>query len=575
MAIEHRNALVAGYEFFGYRIESVLGHGGFGITYKATEIEAGRRVAIKEYLPAGFATRDAEDSSVHPVGPDDQEDFDWGLERFGQEAQTLVSFHHPNIVAVHRFFEANNTAYLVMEYERGDSLAAILTRDKTLPENEIREFLYPLLDGLSRVHKAGFMHRDIKPENIFIRTDGAPVLLDFGSARQAVGVRSHSLTSIVSSGYAPFEQYLAEGHQGPWTDIYALGATLYRSVVGRKPPEATARISKDTLIPATKQGAGKYGPELLGAIDAALAVNERERPQDIETFRAILDGRMPGPVEFAATAGNVTVAAKAARQPPPPGGKPTTPPPGGKPTAPPPGGKPTVPPPGGKPPVSMRVVAIVISAFVVVLLASGGGYYLWQEQQESDRIAEEKRQQAERRAAEARRRAEQAKRQRQEAARRRAEQAKRRAEEARRRAEQERRRAAAGGGGEGTGGARGTGGAGGARATGGLIVGRTITSFQVRNRCTFGVKILVRIKDVKANWVTVAWTAIEASRISRAFYTVNRHVYYYGISHDGRTVFNKGNLNNPKKALNWQGRSYNVGHVNMGPKFTRWTVNLC
>ena len=550
MAIEHRNALANGYELFGYRIESVLGHGGFGITYKATEIEGGRRVAIKEYLPASFATRDAEDSSVHPAGPDDREDFDWGLERFRQEAQTLVSFHHPNIVAVHRFFEANNTAYLVMEYERGDSLAAILARDKTLPENEIREFLFPLLDGLSRVHKAGFMHRDIKPENIFIRTDGSPVLLDFGFARQAVGVRSHSLTSIVSTGYAPFEQYLAEGNQGPWTDIYALGATLYRAVVGKKPPEATARMTKDTLVPAAEAGAGKYGPELLGAIDAALAVNERDRPQDIESFRAVLEGLAPGPAEFSIEDDEPTRPVEA-----------------------------LPPPPGGRPPASMRMIAIVIGAFVLVLLASGGGYYLWQEQRESERIAEQERQQAGRRAAEVRRRAEETRRRRQEAAR-------RRAEEARRRAEEERRRAA-GGGGEGTGSARGTdgprgtgsargtSGTGRASATGGLVAGRTITSFQIRNRCRFGVKILVRIKDAGGNWITVAWTPIEKSRISRAFYTLNRHVYYYGISHDGRTVFNKGNLNNPKKALTWRGRSYTLGHVNMGAKFTRWTVTFC
>ena len=326
MAIEHRNALPNGYELFDYRIESVLGHGGFGITYKATEIDGGRKVAIKEYLPAGFSIRDAEDSSVHPAGPDDREDFEWGLQRFGQEAQTLVSFHHPNIVAVHRFFEANNTAYLVMEYERGDSLAAILDRYKTLPENEIREFLHPLLDGLSRVHKAGFMHRDIKPENIFIRTDGTPVLLDFGSARQAVGERSNSLTSIVSSGYAPFEQYISEGHQGPWTDIYALGATLYRAVIGNKPPEATARMTKDTCVPAIKAGARNYGPELLSAIDAALAVNELDRPKNVAAFRAILDGRTPGPAKLAGETGDVTKPLKTTAPPPPPSGEPAAPP---------------------------------------------------------------------------------------------------------------------------------------------------------------------------------------------------------------------------------------------------------
>ncbi len=537
MAIEHRNALAKGYEFLGYRIESVLGHGGFGITYKATEIETGGRVAIKEYLPAGFATRDAEDSSVHPARPDDREDFDWGLERFGQEAQTLVSFHHPNIVAVHRFFEANNTAYLVMEYERGDSLAAILARDNTLPENEIREFLTPLLDGLSRVHKAGFMHRDIKPENIFIRTDGTPVLLDFGSARQAVGVRSHSLTSIVSSGYAPFEQYTAAGNQGPWTDIYALGATLYRAVTGKKPPEATARMSKDALVTAREAAAGKYGPELLGAIDAALTIDERDRPQDVAAFRAILDGRAPTPAAHPVGTGATNRPVEAG--PPPP-------------------------PQAGKPPASMRMIAIVIGAFVLVLLAGGGGYFLWQKQQESERIAEEKRQQIERKAALARQRAAEANR--------RAKETKRRTEEAaRRRAEEERRRASGTGdtdGGE-------AGGSAGAGGTGSRVVGKTISSLQIRNRCKFGVKALVRIKDPSRDWITVGWIDLAPSNISRALYTKNRHVYYYGISADGRTIFNKGNLNNPKTTLTWRGRSYAVGHVNMGAKFIRWVVNFC
>ena len=552
MSIDHRNALPKGYELAGYRIESVLGHGGFGITYKATEIETGRRMAIKEYLPAGFSTRDAEDSSVHPAGPDDHEDFDWGLDRFGQEAQTLVSFHHPNIVSVHRFFEANKTAYLVMEYERGDSLAAILARDNTLPENEIREFLYPLLDGLARVHKAGFMHRDIKPENIFIRTDGTPVLLDFGSARLAIGVRSLSLTSVVSTGYAPFEQYIAEGHQGPWTDIYALGATLYRAVIGKKPPEATARMTKDTYIPATKAGARDYSPELLGAIDAALSVNEHDRPQDINAFRAILDGRAPGPAAYAemtSEAAGTDRTIQSPRPPPQASDSGDTPPVPGR----------TPPASGGKRPVSMRFIAIAMGVLLVVLVAGAGGYYVWLEQQKSERIAEEKRLAAERQAAEARRRATEAKRRREEAA--------------RRRAEAERRRAS--GGGDGGGDRSGDGSGGVAGGAGSRIVGKTVSSFEIRNRCTFGVRVLVRIKHTAGTWVTIGWTAIEPSRISRKFYTINRHVYYYGISTDGRTIFNKGNLNNPKSSLSWRGRRYTAGHVNMGSKFIRWTVNFC
>ena len=212
---EARHGLARGYTIEGYRIERVLGAGGFGITYLATEVAIERPVAIKEYLPNGIAARSRNDVSVQPLTSADNENYQWGLERFRREAQTLVAFHHPNIVSVFRYFEANGTAYLVMAYEDGESLAAILDKRKTLPEAELRGWLMPLLSGLEHVHKAGFLHRDIKPGNIYIRRDGSPVLLDFGAARLAVGSRSQSLTSIVSAGYAPFEQYTTRGHQGP------------------------------------------------------------------------------------------------------------------------------------------------------------------------------------------------------------------------------------------------------------------------------------------------------------------------------------------------------------------------
>ena len=289
MVETNRNALPSGHLLGGYEIESVLGAGGFGITYRARESVIERVVAIKEYLPSDIAVRDRESSSIHPTGPKNVDDYDWGLTRFRQEAQTLVTFRHPNIVSVLHYFEANNTAYLVMEYEHGDDLGTLLLRSGALGEAELRRIVVPLLDGLAHVHAAGFLHRDIKPDNIYIRDDGTPVLLDFGAARQAMGARSHTMTNIVSMGYAPFEQYVTHSEQGPWSDIYGLGAVLYHAVTGKRPVEATARVRTDEIVPAVEAARGCYSPALLKAIDTALAVHERDRPQSVEAFLAMLD----------------------------------------------------------------------------------------------------------------------------------------------------------------------------------------------------------------------------------------------------------------------------------------------
>ncbi len=306
-----RNALPKGYEIEGYRIERVLGSGGFGVTYLATEISINRKVAIKEYLPSGIAVRGKDDVSVHPLSGGDRGDFDWGLERFKKEAETLVTFHHPNIVTVFRFFQGNGTAYLVMAYVDGESLAQILERAGTLSEPELREILTPLLAGLEHVHNAGFLHRDIKPGNIYIRRDGSPVLLDFGAARLAMGGRSQSLTSIVSAGYAPFEQYTTRGNQGPWSDIYALGGVLYRAATGNRPPDAPDRIRDDPYVSAVEAAKDKFEPAFLGAIDAALRMDEDDRPQTVGAWRPMFDGAAP-----AATPGAEATLATGQRAPP-------------------------------------------------------------------------------------------------------------------------------------------------------------------------------------------------------------------------------------------------------------------
>jgi serine/threonine protein kinase len=290
MAESHFNALRPGCEFEGYRIEQELGAGGFGITYAATELLIGRTVAIKEYLPANCATRASDSVTVHPTGPRYRPVFEFGLKRFRKEAQALVHFRHPNIVSVYRFFEAHGTAYLVMAFEEGMSLGAILKRHGPITEDEIREVLDPLLDGVALVHRSGFLHRDIKPDNVIIRrTDGSPVLIDFGAARQEAGLHDIS-QPIVSAGYSPFEQYASAGHQGPFSDLYALGATAYACVTGHRPTDATDRLAGARMMPAMDAGKGRYSETLLYAIDRALAVMAEDRPQSVEEWRAMLAG---------------------------------------------------------------------------------------------------------------------------------------------------------------------------------------------------------------------------------------------------------------------------------------------
>ncbi|MGH8606070.1 MAG: protein kinase domain-containing protein [Gammaproteobacteria bacterium] len=283
----HRNALPPGHQLHWYRIDGILGQGGFGITYLAYDLNLHRRVAIKEYLPVEIALRE-EAISIHPISSKRDEEYRWGLERFIAEARMLAKFQHPNIVKVLNVFEANNTAYMVMGYEDGESFYDVLKRRKTLEEAELLMVLRPIADGLQKIHQSGFIHRDIKPANIFIRKDRSPVLLDFGSARHSVGEHTRTMTRILSPGYAPIEQYYGEGEeQGPWTDIYGLAATLYRGIAGDAPMDALARsqgilrTARDPLVPAVRVGGSRYSERFLKALDRALSFQPRERPQTL------------------------------------------------------------------------------------------------------------------------------------------------------------------------------------------------------------------------------------------------------------------------------------------------------
>ena len=288
------HGLAPGSEVQGYRILRAIGAGGFGITYLAEHIAIGNRVAVKEFLPAGIAARSPDGLTVRPVSHSSRQDYAWGLERFRQEARTLGALDHANIVRVLNFVEANGTAYMVMDFVDGESLGARLERRRTLPPAEVEALLPGLLAGLEAVHSAGLLHRDIKPDNVIVRPSGVPVLIDFGAARQALGAHSRSLTTVLSEGYAPYEQYDPHGNQGPWTDIYALGGLLYRCVTGERPVPAPRRIDArvkhkpDPLPSAAGRAQGRHAAGLLAAIDAALGAVETERPQDMAEFRALL-----------------------------------------------------------------------------------------------------------------------------------------------------------------------------------------------------------------------------------------------------------------------------------------------
>ncbi|MBL1141357.1 MAG: serine/threonine protein kinase [Proteobacteria bacterium] len=287
--------LPIGYELQCYTIKSVLGQGGFGITYLAQDNTLEREVAIKEFMPRDIAGR-GNDYTVQTINKELHEKLIWGMERFIREARTLSKFNHDNIVRVYSVFEANNTAYMVMSYEHGISFHEKLLRDGRPGEQELMHLLLGLIDGLEVLHEARFIHRDIKPGNIFIREDGTAILLDFGSARQAIGEETMTLTKVVTPGYAPFEQYYGRSDmQGPWTDIYSLGATIYKAITGEPPMDSTFRnrYTGEEAINEIWNELDKHSKEystfFLRAIEHALRSNHKERPQSVQEWRTMLE----------------------------------------------------------------------------------------------------------------------------------------------------------------------------------------------------------------------------------------------------------------------------------------------
>nr|VFJ48179.1 MAG: Serine/threonine protein kinase [Candidatus Kentron sp. FM]VFJ48217.1 MAG: Serine/threonine protein kinase [Candidatus Kentron sp. FM]VFK07531.1 MAG: Serine/threonine protein kinase [Candidatus Kentron sp. FM] len=268
-----------------YIIGRVLGHGGLGITYLAWDLELETRIAIKEFLPDTMAGRNLQDGQV-TIHTGHEEPFRRALERFRDEARILARFQqHPGIVSVYRFLAANGTGYMVMEFVAGRTLRQYLEeRGGRIPWREALDLLTPAMDTLARIHDAGLLHRDIAPDNLYITHDGAVKLLDFGAARETAGGRSVSFSVVLKESYAPEEQYRRKGKQGPWTDIYALCATLYRAVTGRLPPTALDRGFEDELQPPSALGID-IPEDHQAVLMKGLAIHQQNRWQTIGEMR--------------------------------------------------------------------------------------------------------------------------------------------------------------------------------------------------------------------------------------------------------------------------------------------------
>jgi hypothetical protein len=284
----HDFALPAGAKLFEFEIESVLGHTSFGITYRATDRLLRESVAIKEYLPNEFAVRLPE-GAVRPKSDENQEEFKTGLEAFLEEARVMALLRDDHIVRVRRYFEMNGTGYIVLDMEEGQTLSH-LVEDTPLPEAKFRDIFSAILDGVEAIHNRAILHNDLKPNNIMLRDDGSVVIIDFGAARD---FRSR-YTTAAASGYSPPEQHGVGGQQGPWSDLYALGAIAYRCITGSAPPDSPQRLRNDPYVPAVIVAPRTDNKALLSTIDWMLRVEEADRPRSVAQVRlAMRTGIIP------------------------------------------------------------------------------------------------------------------------------------------------------------------------------------------------------------------------------------------------------------------------------------------
>ena len=286
------NVLSNGTRISEFEVSSLIGVGGFGIVYLAHDHSLQRTVALKEYMPASFATR-VDGYTVRILSDEHQETFAAGLKSFVNEAHLLAQFDHPSLVKVYRFWEGNGTAYMVMPFYEGVTLKARLAKMGQAPDEAwLKDFLTQILQALDIIHAKQCFHRDIAPDNILMLEGDRPVLLDFGAARRVIEGREQALTVILKAGYAPIEQYGADGEmgQGAWTDLYALASVIYFAIMGRVPPPAVQRVvGVDPYKRLADVAKGRYSDTFLRGIDAALALQPYDRPQSVAAFRELLE----------------------------------------------------------------------------------------------------------------------------------------------------------------------------------------------------------------------------------------------------------------------------------------------
>ncbi|MEW6163772.1 MAG: serine/threonine-protein kinase [Pseudomonadota bacterium] len=278
--------LPPGHVIDGYRFERQLSAGGFSIVYLAYDAN-GTPVAIKEYLPNALALRSV--GLLPQVSAANRAAYQSGMMAFYEEGIALARLNHPNVVRVLNFLRANDTVYLVMRYEQGRTLHEHIRKHRgEFRESFVRGVFARLLSGLREVHVNKLLHLDIKPSNIYLRTDGSPVLIDFGAARQTLCQSDPELRPTYTPGYAAPEQYGNQPGQGPWTDVYAVGASMYACLAAAAPQPADLRLVKDDLVPATTRWAGKYSPQLLDIIDQCMRLDPLARPQSAFALQRML-----------------------------------------------------------------------------------------------------------------------------------------------------------------------------------------------------------------------------------------------------------------------------------------------
>jgi len=318
-------ALPAGSRLEHYEIQGTLGSGAFGVTYQAYSHRFHSPCVIKELLPVDYAYR-APTQRIEPISSDLMNILAKCQHDFMREATILHSVDHPHVVKILDYFDGNGTSYFVMPFAEGVNLEAFIRRrgiNGAMEEGELLEFMYAVLDGLECVHSKNFLHRDLKPENIIITSTGQPLLIDFGAARQLIGSRSRPMSAILTRCYAPFEQYSTTQKQGPYTDIYALGAIMQRVITGSPPHEAPDRIDAGASLPSLESimAGGRYSSRLLRAIDWALRPQARLRPQSIAEWRVTLPARpssapLPSIAEAAASRDSQPPPLPTSQQPP-------------------------------------------------------------------------------------------------------------------------------------------------------------------------------------------------------------------------------------------------------------------